>query len=1101
MSSNNHSEAIRQLEAAFANCHHLDHDGILKMAANTLVQVIGAKQILVYQLKKNGDRINFVEALPSRDDVQHLKSLSRQPPDLRGKQYHLTPEELILRICSVKPDHWMFAALNVARQTLPDLKGVIEYFISRLEDCLETKFLEERKQILVNSHHSNLDAIQLFARTVELGATLTRSEQISLFLHDQKFDKLVLVATTGPGEVGGSCLNDKLVAWYRKDSENQTEIIGNSLIYRVCDSGMEESESKLGFIEITCTEKPDKSRFRNFEQYLEFASPFIAEAARQTTLYRSAGRKFTIRGNEKFLADLLQSIMRSLRLTSGCLMLLRPENRELSLISLISEGSNSSVNFRCTLDQKSLANRILESKEVYHTDNVEKSKAEFNEAGISALGIRGAFIGVPLVSGENAIGVMSFWANGLERHLGNYLQPFARLLSQLLTGNSEAEFLQRQEMYYSSLEARMTTHHEFSWLCDVIIFGVLASGVDRARIFEITDNSTKKRCLATFGHGPKPGFLNETFDLHGCNYIKHFKSNVFFDRSPRHYCSIDFGKHPLSETLEIDAHLTWMVIPLVLNGKVFGFLEVDNKITEKPLKGEISSLLDLTCRLTSRLADFNRQVDEADRANQLLDAIPTCVWEKNLNHEFVFVNAYFARQLGKELIYIKGRQDYDLFPRDLCIRYREGDLYVLKNNSIYHATEEFEDKDGERRSIEVFKSPKLNIHGEVIGTMGIWLDATELRRANAELEKTRDLLERAQVMAGMGSWEWNVTEKKVYPSQGLYDLFGLNKGTGTPSKTSDFVSAIKDQVGFFLSLLPLVREEIWDLIIDNVPVDKVEAVTNELMDRLPIDFDFTDFKELPRNETIEVTLAIEKEGKERLILAKCAQVDNSADTVFDAIAIDVTLQYEELQLREDLINEIHHRMRNNVIVLQEIIEAKIKDVETTNGNWALVKCLASITAAGEVHELLYEGRKTDINLKIYLTRLCKHLSEVYGAGDVTLRIECDNDAKDLELNPGRANALGLVVAELVSNTVKHSFCGLTPIQSREISIKISLSDNAKAQVIYSDSGRGFEKHVDLESASGLSMARRFVVSRLKGRIVFPHINESQVQIFFPVNTK
>ena len=131
--------------------------------------------------------------------------------------------------------------------------------------------------------------------------------------------------------------------------------------------------------------------------------------------------------------------------------------------------------------------------------------------------------------------------------------------------------------------------------------------------------------------------------------------------------------------------------------------------------------------------------DVLARMRTLVDNIPPRVFFKDRLSTFSFVNKTFASDLGLTPEELIGRNDFDFFPPELAGKYRADDQRIMARGKT-EKIEEVNQVGGERRIVEVVKSPVIRDDGEVIGLMGMFTDITYRRRTEEALERERDLL-------------------------------------------------------------------------------------------------------------------------------------------------------------------------------------------------------------------------------------------------------------------------------------------------------------------------------------------------------------------------
>jgi PAS domain S-box-containing protein len=125
----------------------------------------------------------------------------------------------------------------------------------------------------------------------------------------------------------------------------------------------------------------------------------------------------------------------------------------------------------------------------------------------------------------------------------------------------------------------------------------------------------------------------------------------------------------------------------------------------------------------------------------LLENLPQKIFVKNSELFFVSCNENFARELNIQSSEIKGKTDYDFFPKELAEKYREEDAEFLVSGKPLE-TEVCENRDGQTCWTQVVKIPIKNENGSVNGVQGIFWDITDRKLAELELENYRKHLEK-----------------------------------------------------------------------------------------------------------------------------------------------------------------------------------------------------------------------------------------------------------------------------------------------------------------------------------------------------------------------
>jgi hypothetical protein len=129
-----------------------------------------------------------------------------------------------------------------------------------------------------------------------------------------------------------------------------------------------------------------------------------------------------------------------------------------------------------------------------------------------------------------------------------------------------------------------------------------------------------------------------------------------------------------------------------------------------------------------------------------------------------------------------------------------------------------------------------------------------------------------------------------------------------------------------------------------------------------------------------------------------------------------------LREKDVLLQEIHHRVKNNLQVVASLLDMQAEAVADPRVRAAFEDSQARLHAMALIHEQLYQGASlAHLNAADYLRRLSTHLFETYSPPDGRITLELEVEEIALELNV--AIPCGLMLNELLSNALKHAFPG------------------------------------------------------------------------------
>ncbi|MEW6601813.1 MAG: PAS domain S-box protein, partial [Nitrospirota bacterium] len=126
--------------------------------------------------------------------------------------------------------------------------------------------------------------------------------------------------------------------------------------------------------------------------------------------------------------------------------------------------------------------------------------------------------------------------------------------------------------------------------------------------------------------------------------------------------------------------------------------------------------------------------------NSFINNIPDMAWLSDVNSRFIAANKAFAEAVGMETASLINQTYDNCFENEKAIKYREDDIKIMENK----IQKIFEDKivNNENKTVwlETIKSPILDGHGKVVGTVGVARDITERRKTVQKLRKAENQL-------------------------------------------------------------------------------------------------------------------------------------------------------------------------------------------------------------------------------------------------------------------------------------------------------------------------------------------------------------------------
>lgn len=278
----------------------------------------------------------------------------------------------------------------------------------------------------------------------------------------------------------------------------------------------------------------------------------------------------------------------------------------------------------------------------------------------------------------------------------------------------------------------------------------------------------------------------------------------------------------------------------------------------------------------------------------------------------------------------------------------------------------------------------------------------------------------------------------------------------------------------------------------------------EILNKSTFDLVHPDFFDYAKQRFRE--MVVEKTSKQFIYLAQKKNgeifwVENMLNPVFDKNTgeleeiVGVTRDIQERKIKEmeimegtkqkeNLLKEIHHRVKNNFAILVSLINMQKDQTKTPELIQSLTDLQLRIRTMALVHEMLYRSKDFEnISFSDYIRSLTSVITGTFNRRDIQLNFDVQNITMDIET----AIPLGLIINEILSNAYKHAFPNDQPG-----TIWIGLKEQANTSVLYltvRDNGIGLPKDFNFEKCKTMGLqVVQILVKQIEGEITI--INES-----------
>lgn len=214
-------------------------------------------------------------------------------------------------------------------------------------------------------------------------------------------------------------------------------------------------------------------------------------------------------------------------------------------------------------------------------------------------------------------------------------------------------------------------------------------------------------------------------------------------------------------------------------------------------------------------------------------------------------------------------------------------------------------------------------------------------------------------------------------------------------------------------------------------------------------------------------------------------------------ATEARRQVQEIRVKNAMIQEVHHRVKNNLQTIAGLLRMQARRVQSEEARAVLDETLNRILSVAVIHEFLSSENSNIINIKDVCQRIITQFRQGVLNPEKEIRLELTGEA--IYLPARQATACSLIINELLQNAIEHGF---EHKQSGEV--RVNLEDNGDEVIIkVQDNGDGLPDDFELGQADslGLQILKILVEGDLRGQIQLDNVPGDQggtsVTITFP----
>ncbi len=174
---------------------------------------------------------------------------------------------------------------------------------------------------------------------------------------------------------------------------------------------------------------------------------------------------------------------------------------------------------------------------------------------------------------------------------------------------------------------------------------------------------------------------------------------------------------------------------------------------------------------------------------------------------------------------------------------------------------------------------------------------------------------------------------------------------------------------------------------------------------------------------------------------------------------------ESLREKEVMLSEIHHRVKNNLQIISSLLNLQSSYIVDKVALTAITESRNRVSSMALIHEKLYKSKNLNrIDFEDYIKQLTSHLLQIYSGSKIKIKLVIN--ASKIFLSIDTAIPTGLIINELVSNSLKHAF---PDKEEGTIEIELKQTANGEYYLKVSDDGIGIKSSPSSKATSSLGM--------------------------------
>jgi PAS domain S-box-containing protein len=523
------------------------------------------------------------------------------------------------------------------------------------------------------------------------------------------------------------------------------------------------------------------------------------------------------------------------------------------------------------------------------------------------------------------------------------------------------------------------------------------------------------------------------------------------------------------------------------------YVEVSSSVIKE--EGRVIGSRDIIRDITERVQNEEALRESEERYRTIIEHSNDMIWTLDNEGHFLFFNKRSEEITGSTLMEWLGKSFTPFIENEDLPRV----MYIF-NNALNGQPQQYEvsvrKTDGSILTLSVNSAP-IYSKGKVIGTVNFGRDITESMQIEKALEESEEQYRSLFENSPISLWEEDLSKVKTYidslRNKGVEDfriyfeshpeevdrcsrmvrVINVNNATVSLFRARSKEELLKDINQIFSEhSLDIFREELVAISEGRTAFEGEDLVKTLTGDNLQIYMKWS------------VAPGYEETYSRRQV---------SIIDITERIRIEEQIK-NSLKEKEVLLREVYHRVKNNMQIITSLLKLQSRYVKEGEYREMFRESLDRIKSMSLVHEKLYQSKDlSTIDFKEYLNEIARGLFLSYGANEGKISLVMNINNISLDINT--AIPCGLIINELVTNSLKHAF---PDGKDGEIKIAIHSMNENTIELVVGDNGAGISEDLDFKKTEslGLQLVTMLAENQLHGEIILDRSKGTEFTITF-----